>query len=118
MVWFGLQTLGCISDLSWLDVFAVPHSLIFYNGYVFEWGVGRGYKEHFDKEPIAPKCKVKWQSVGISELSVNDAITFTRAYGKQNGGYHLVSNNCFTFTKGLCNYLLKSYWFCSWGRFF
>jgi hypothetical protein len=90
-----------------LDHLGLPHFIVLYRDHVFEWDIGRDMGEHYGTQPAALACDVSWQYVGQSESSVKDIIDFTVTYILSRGPYDLFTNNCFTFSRHLCDVLLR-----------
>ena len=89
------------------------HRLVFFRGFVFEFGVGktrRDFTIRYSKVPAdvpgVLEHVVKWdpESAGNSCRTLEDAEKFTKQYGEQHA-YNLVLDNCHDFFNRLADYL-------------
>ena len=78
------------------------HSMIFFRGVVFEWGINDSY--YMSRSPSS--CQITWRSASesSSKCTLNDAKTWTRDYGRKNT-YSWKTNNCHMFVNRLAKYL-------------
>ena len=80
----------------------LTHSMILFRGKVFEWGINKSY--YMSRDPGS--CKITWRRrwASFSKCTLNDAVTWTKRYGRRNT-YNIVFNNCHMFVNRLSRYL-------------
>uniref|UniRef100_A0A194ALC9 Uncharacterized protein n=1 Tax=Pinctada fucata TaxID=50426 RepID=A0A194ALC9_PINFU len=93
------------------NLWSLSHSFIYYDGWYFEFGVGKTHKAVYNTRAVkSNRCKSRRDKkpAGYSTLSVECLKKCTKNYKGKYGKYRLLTHNCHHFANRISNIL------CNW----
>ncbi|KAK3086341.1 hypothetical protein FSP39_017078 [Pinctada imbricata] len=93
------------------NLWSLSHSFIYYDGWYFEFGVGKTHKAVYNTRAVkSNRCKSRRDKkpAGYSTLSVECLKKCTKNYKGKYGRYRLLTHNCHHFANRISNIL------CNW----